>query len=105
MTTLFDGMAGTLNDVFGEPVTIYPGGGAAVEITGVIRDREIAVADDHGEAVLATVTTLRALKQDVVALMSEDRVDGNGVQYAVRYRVPAPSPADDRFETFVLRVQ
>lgn len=103
MTGLFDGMAGMLNDVFGGSVTIYPGGGGAVEITGVVRDREIAVADDHGESVLETVTTLRALKPDVVTLVSEDRVDDGGIQYAVRYRIPSSSPAADRFETFVLR--
>ncbi len=91
-----------LNDVFGASVTVYPGGGPAEIIQGVIRDREVEVANDDGEAVLATMTTLRALKADVTDLEVKDLVDGADGSYRVLYRVPPESPASDRFETFVL---
>lgn len=97
-------MAGVLNATFGAPVVIYPGGGPGISIIGVIRDQDVEVADEEGQPVVATMTTLRAQKADVAALGADDQVDGGGKSYRVRYRIPARSPADDRFETYVLEV-
>ena len=97
-------MAGALNATFGAPVVIYPGGGSAIDITGVIRDQDIEVADEEGQPVVATMTVLRAQKPDVVDLVVDDQVDGNGNSYRVKYRVPARSPASDRFEMLVLEI-
>jgi len=102
VTALFDGMAGVLNDVFGASVTIYPSGGLGTKIQGVIRDREVEVADEDGEPVLATMTTLRALRADVLTLGAGDMIVAAIGSHRVLYRVPPESPADDRFETFVL---
>lgn len=101
-TALFDGVARMLNDTFGARVTIYPGGGGAVEITAVVRDRQVDVGGEDEEPVAAAMTIMRALKADVVDLVAGDRVEANGVTYEVEHRPPAESPADDRFETFVL---
>lgn len=104
MTTVFDGMAGALNAVFGAPVTIFPGGGAGVAIQGVIRDQEIQVADREGESSVWVVETILRAQRDVVtAMVRGDVVEtGAGDRYAVRYRMPVSSPAADRFERFVL---
>lgn len=104
MTGVFDGMAGALISVFGAPVTIYPGGGSASAIRGVVRDAQVQVADREGEApVWIVATTLRAQRADVASLVSGDVVEAEGdARYKVRYRLPSTSPAGDRFEQFIL---
>lgn len=103
MTGVFDGMAGVLNGVFGAPVLISPGGGAAISVRGVIRDREVTVAEADGSEVIAKLTTLSAQAGDVIALVKGDIVENSaGRQWRVQYRAVSESPADDRFETFVL---
>lgn len=103
MTSVFDGLAGALNSVFGAPVSIYPGGGAAVEIRAVLRDAEVEVVGEDAEPVLTTQPTLRAIAADVAALEDGDRVVAGGRDFRVRYRLPVESPATDRFEAFVLK--
>ena len=104
MTGVFDGMAGVLNGVLGASVTIHPGGGAGQIIQAVLREKQVEVADEHGEAVLDTLPVLKAQTGDVTLLVPDDLVIGSdGVRWIVRYRVPSDSPAADRFETFVLR--
>mgnify|MGYP000067463977 FL=1 len=97
-------MAGVLNQVFGAPVTIYPGGGAGVSIQGVIRDLPVNVADDEGGSVVEVRTTLRAQIGDVAALTAGDLVENEaGRQWRVQYRSPEESPASDRFRLFILQ--
>lgn len=103
MTSVFDGMAGVLNGVFGAPVTIHPGGGGGVEIRGVIRDREVEVPDGDGQVVLGTFTTLKAQVGDVTGLVRGNAVSQGARSWTVDYRLPSESPAADRFETFVLK--
>lgn len=104
MTGMFDGMAGVLNGVLGAPVIIYPGGGAGQTIQAVLREKQVEVADEHGEAALDTLPVLKAQTGDVAGLMPDDLVIApDGSRWIVRYRVPSDSPAADRFETFVLR--
>ena len=101
--SIFDGMAGILNDVFGAPVVIHPGGGNGRSIQAVVRREPVEVATDEGEAVLSLRPTLKALKGEVSDLVDGDRVVAEGETYSVSYRIPNGPPAADRFETFVLQ--
>lgn len=103
-TSLFNGMAGLLNGTFGGSVTIYPSGGGPVEIVAVVRSQAIDLASEYEEPIVGEMTVLKAQKSDVADLVKDDRVEADGRVYTVEHRVPASSPADDRFETFALEV-
>lgn len=104
MTSVFDGMSGVLNDVFGAPLTVTLVAGGGVDVRGILRDREIEVAGEDGEPVVTVQPTLRIPRSDFTDQMGEDdTVEQGARRYRVLYRVPPESPADDRLETFVLR--
>lgn len=102
MASVFDGMAGVLNKVFGALVVIYPGGGAGVTVQAVLRNVQIEVADEDGNPVLTHHTILKVQQPDAVGLVPGNLVEQGGDGWRVQYAVPAESPAEDRFETFVL---
>ena len=104
MTSIFDGLAGVVADVFGAPVTIAPGGASPVTIQAVLRQRQIEVAAEDGEPVIMLETVLRAPSADVATLVEGDLVtDVLGRSWRVRYRLPPDAPSLDRLEEFVLR--
>ena len=103
MGSIFDGMTGVLNSVFGTPVTIITSTGAFI-VTGVLRNESVEVAADEGEPVLTVLPVLKLRTGDTNGLQSGDEVMAeNGTTYIVRHSIPSESPASDRFETFILR--
>lgn len=104
MPSVFDGMGGVLNEVFGAPLTVTFAAGGGLDVHGILRDREVEVAGEDGEPVLTVQPTLRIPAGDVAAQMGEgDIIEQGERRYRVIYRVPAENPAVDRLETFVLR--
>lgn len=99
MTGIFDGLASTLSGVFGEAVTLYPGGGGPVEVRGIYRTRPVEVRDADGQAVLLIGPTLQLHKPDAAGLSFGDLVEIGVAGSVPRYRVvnkSAPqSPAAD----------
>lgn len=103
MTSIFDGMAGALNSVFGAPVTIYTDHGQ-FEVNAILRDTRVEVMGDEGESVLTITPMLHIQSGDLNGLRRGDSVmNAQGTRYVVLHRNPAESPASDRFETFALR--
>lgn len=103
MTTLFNGLAGILNDVFGGPVSHRPQGGAAVAIQAVFREEPISVQDEDGAEVLIVAPTLQVQKPVAETITRKDLiVPGNGKSYRVMNRHPNGSPAADAFVVFEL---
>ncbi|MGV6848557.1 MAG: head-tail joining protein [Marinibacterium sp.] len=102
MNGIFDGLASTLNDVFGAAITIMPSGGQAVDVRGVLREEMLEVLDENGEPVVLPWVTLKLLRADAAGMVRGDTVQAGGRNYRVRHPVPSSSPAVDRFETFVL---
>lgn len=103
MTSLFDGMAGLLTDVFGGPVTITPVGGAPQAARGVFR--EVPVDDDlaDGRPGVSIVPVLRLQKPLSDSLTKNARlVLPDGRQFILLRPVPGGSPAADGFVAWEL---
>lgn len=104
MTSIFDGMAGVLNGIFGAPVMISPGGGPAVEVRGVLRDEPVEQEGQDGETVVSILPSLKLQLADAQGLVRGDLVEAaDGRRFRVTHPVPGTSPAADRFTKFVLR--
>lgn len=103
MTSVFDGMAGLLADVFGSSITVTPSGGSATAVTGIFREGPIKVPDADGFPVTVVSPTLRIAASEGVTLAFGDAVDpGNGRTYRVVDPVPSGSPAADAFTIYSL---
>lgn len=102
MTSVFDGMAGVLNGVFGASVTIYPGGGPGKAVRGVLRRQQVDLETDEGFEVISAAPVLRINKGDAAGLGPGDRVEAGGQAYTVRFPIPITSPASDAFQPFAL---
>lgn len=101
--SIFDGVAGVLNDVFGSPVTITPAGGAAYEITAIFRIEDDVIADGEGGAIVGDVPRLSVQAPASDALKKGDLVaPGDGTIYRLGARHATGSPAPDRFTKFDL---
>jgi len=57
--SIFNGMAGALNSVFGAPVTITPQGGSATTVTGIFRIASQEVDLGEGRTRMVDVPTIR----------------------------------------------
>ncbi len=99
MRELFSGMAGLLNDVFGDPVSYQPvGGGAAQIIPSVFRNEEAVSSGPDGHDVLMLMPIWRVPKDLGISPVKGDVIDpGDGKTYAVINRRPSISPAGDLF--------
>jgi len=98
-------MAGLLNDVFGDPVTITPVNGASYELQAVFRREPLEVAGDDGVPVLILNPTLKV--PEATKLSREDLVEPSiepGKRYEVQSGEPSPSPAGDRFVFYELEL-
>ncbi|MEC7763381.1 MAG: hypothetical protein VX874_15875 [Pseudomonadota bacterium] len=101
--SIFDGMAGVLNGVFGAPVTVTPEGEAAVEIRGVFRENPVTVPDADGREVLSVLPVLSVPRNVAETLASGTVVNpGNGRTYSVVNSLPSGSPAGDGFINYEL---
>lgn len=103
MTTLFDGVAGLLTDVFGGSVTHRPAQGGEFIRHWIFRAPPVEVLGDDGHPVLDVLPILRVPGPAAMSVSIGDRVlPGNGKIYAVINRQPSGSPASDAFVVFEL---
>lgn len=100
MTSIFDGMTGVLDGVFGAPVLVSVPGGGSHQVSGVFRREPTEVAGDDGEPVIISAPTLR-IRRDAV------REFGRGCEvrpsiepgsvYRVVNQIQTASPAADGY--------
>jgi len=103
MASIFDGMAGVLNDVFGAPVSITPVSGPAREIMALFREGPVIVGQGEAGDVLDVLPTLRVPKPEADLIKTGDHVaPGNGRTYQVLNATSSGSPGADAFELFQL---
>lgn len=102
MTSLFEGMAGLLNDMFGGPVLHLPQSGGQVMIQAVFREEPVTISDADGRDVLIVAPTLRVPQDIADGMARKDRVEVDGRAYVILNRIPTASPASDRFIMFQL---
>jgi hypothetical protein len=101
--SLFDGMAGILNDVFGAPVTHTPAGGSPVTLQAIFRREPITTVDREGfEALVVSPTLQVPLPQANDVQRGDTVVPGDGQPYRIINRHPSGSPAGDAFVVFEL---
>lgn len=101
--SIFDGMAGVLNDVFGASVTVTEVGEAAVEIKATFREGPVTLPDSEGREVLSTLPTLSVPRDLMGKLAPGTQVEpGNGRTYQVVNWLPSGSPAVDAFRNYEL---
>lgn len=102
MTSVFDGMAGVLNGVFGAPVVYQPAYGPAQTVQAVFRAEPIEVAGSDGHAVLIVAPTLRVQRNILPDIGRGDHVvpsvaSARGKTFKVINMIPTASPAGDAF--------
>lgn len=104
MTSIFDGMAGLLNDVFGGPVVHAPSNGVPVTIHAVFRLKPIEELDSNGNAILLMDPTL-SVPEPVASTISvgDEVTPESGVTYRILNRHQTGSPAQDARVIFELR--
>jgi len=105
MTSIFDGIAGTLNAVFGDAVTWTPAGGEAQTVQAVFRRQPVRVDGPDGSETLTELPSLKVQRPLAESLSWGDVISpGDGNTYAVRAGHPTGSPAADAFIIFELEL-
>ncbi|APG45691.1 MULTISPECIES: head-tail joining protein [Phaeobacter] len=106
MSHFFDGMAGLLNELFGDPVQITRANGVVGTIQGVFRRDPIEVAGDDGFPVLIMSPTLKV--PQTIRLEFGDLVEPSiapGARFVVKSGEPSPSPSADRMVVYELELE
>jgi hypothetical protein len=106
VASIFDGMAGVLNDVFGAPVMVFPVAGGMLTGNAIFRDTPISVATEDGHSLLVTSPTLRMQRPDADQIAAGDEIqpDGDARRFRVLNRLASGSPAADAFVVFELEL-
>jgi len=98
MTSIFDGMAGAMNDTFGAPVIYTPVSGSVQTVQATLRTGPTEVAGDDGHPILILSPTLQVPKTILPDIRRGDRValgaDPDKI-YKIINRLPNGSPAAD----------
>lgn len=104
MTSMFDGLAGALNDVFGAPVTYWTTWGEERQVQAVFRLEPFQQYDQDGAETLISAPVLKVPKDLAGDLKRGVRVqDASGVRYRVENALQTEaSPAADAFREFKL---
>lgn len=103
MPSIFDGVAGILNDMFGASVTITPAAGVPVNVQAIFREEPVVIGGGEGGDVLGVMPTLKVQSAGAAGLATGDTVDpGNGKIYRIVNSSVSGSPAADRFIIFEL---
>jgi len=96
MPSVFDGMTGVLDDVFGDPVLVTPKGGVAREERAVFREGPVLVLGRDGQEVTTVIPTLSGDRRQLSDLVRGSLVvPGNGKTYRCLSALPSGSPAED----------
>lgn len=95
---LFDGVAGLLSDVFGDPVTYLPQAGGTQSVVSVFRRQPTEGVDSDGHPVLILAPTWRVRSDLVPGVKRGDQIrPGDGRLYEVMNVQPSGSPGSDAF--------
>ncbi|SCY61596.1 head-tail joining protein [Paracoccus tibetensis] len=98
MTRIFDGLAGTLAGVLGEPVEYAPRVGLIREIQSIFRESPIEVTGADGQAVLIEAPTWRVSGSLAPELARGDLIRvPDGRRFSVTTVHKSGSPAADAF--------
>ena len=103
MTTVFDGMTGVLNAVFGAPVTIL--GDFPQVVQAIFREMPYEQEIGDGRTIVEVTPTVQIRKSDIASLSKGDVVAPAatpGRSFTVLKPIPSGSPAADAFITWVL---
>ncbi|WP_442772688.1 head-tail joining protein [Paenirhodobacter enshiensis] len=102
MASLFDGMGGTLSDLFGAPVRYIPSGGASAgvgrDVQSLFRRAPFDAIDDDGRPVVTFLPSWQVRRDLVPELARGDRIEpGDGESYTVVTIRPETSPDAEAF--------
>ncbi len=100
--SIFAGMTGILNQVFGAPVLLCPRSGGQMTIQAVFRREPIEVDQEGGRSVLIAAPTLKVPEPVASTICRHDIIEVEGLRYVVLNKMPGASPAADRFVMFEL---
>lgn len=93
MSRIFDGIADTINSVFGDTVSVTPEGGAAKDIRAIFRVGEVPVMTESGTETIAPFPTLTVHRTDLAGLIPNGTVaPGNGETYRCVAKMDGGSP-------------
>lgn len=104
MTTIFDGLASTINGVLGGSVTVLPGGIApSYELRAMFRRDPVSVLGAEGSELVALRPLLHVPLDLAGDLRRGDVIQpGDGKSYKILSRDVTGSPASDAFQIFEL---
>lgn len=97
MTSLYDGNAGALNDLFGAPVELWRAGAKIADLRGHLRSRPIEVVTADGRSQTVTSPVLRVPQTAATLPQRADVVRQGGKSWRVLDVYPSGSPAADAF--------
>lgn len=102
MASVFDGMAGALNSIFGAPILVFPAVGRSFTVQSIFREEPIQVTGEDGRDVLITAPTWKVPQDLARALRRGDRIQPvtGGPWFKVLNQIHSGSPATDRFVIF-----
>ena len=103
--SVFDGLAGALNSVFGAPVTITRAGQSAVAVQAVFREVPVEQEAADGRPFVTISPTLQVQKNAIAALAKGDLIAPSttaGRTFKVLQKYPNASPAVDALVTYLL---
>lgn len=95
---LFDGMAGLLNDIFGDPVVYMPQGAASRTVASVFRRAPTEADGEDGHPILVLAPTWRVRSDLAPEVRRGDQIrPTDGRLYEVLNVQHTGSPASDAF--------
>jgi hypothetical protein len=98
MASIFDGVAHTLNALFGDQVRYTAAGRPARPVQSMFREELADAEDDSGRAVIIGIPTWKVRGGLVPELARGDRIEpGNGRVYAITNFRPSASPDAEAF--------
>lgn len=103
MTSVFDGLAGITNRVFGADVVHIPAGQSARTIRAIFRSEPIEEDTGDGRPVLILSPTVSVQAADAALIDVGDEIRPSlGGEYIVVNKIANGSPASDAFTIFEL---
>ncbi|SOC13758.1 hypothetical protein SAMN05877809_10710 [Rhodobacter sp. JA431] len=103
MSSIFDGVAGMLGDVFGAPVTYQPKSGAAVVVQSIFREEPITITGEQGQDVLIEAPSWRVPRDLLSGVKRGDQIAlADGRVFQVLAQIGTGSPASDAFVLYEL---
>lgn len=103
MTSLFDGVAGLMSDVFGSPVTLTPQTGSPRTIRAVVRSAPVELVAPDGHAMMDVQPEMRVTADVASTIRGGDSITtATGRKYRIVASQPSGSPAADAMVIYAL---